>query len=122
MGAMAYPCQLEAGLGCFRTMTEQEEIAQSVRMILLTRRGERPYRPDFGARLDRFAFENMDTTTRNLIRQEVVACLQTWEPRIWMIEVSFQPEPQDGQLIVNIQYQLRTSGLKGNTQIELSMT
>lgn len=122
MGAMAYPCQLEAGLGRFRTMTEQEEIAQSVRMILLTRRGERPYRPDFGARLDRFAFENMDTTTRNLIRQEVVACLQTWEPRIWMIEVSFQPEPQDGQLIVNIQYQLRTSGLKGNAQIELSMT
>lgn len=122
MGAMAYPCQLETGLGRFRTMTEQEEIAQSVRMILLTRRGERPYRPDFGARLDRFAFENMDTTTRNLIRQEVVACLQTWEPRIWQIEVNFRPEPQEGRLIVNIQYQLRTGGIPGDTQIELDMT
>lgn len=122
MGAMAYPCQFEAGLGRFRAMTEQEEIAQSVRMILLTRRGERPYRPEFGARLDRFAFENMDTTTRNLIRQEVVASLQTWEPRIWMIEVSFQPKPQDGQLIVHIQYQLRSSEIKGSTQIALGMT
>lgn len=122
MRAMAYPCQLAAGLGRFRPMTEQEEIAQSVRMILLTRRRERPYRPDFGARLDRFAFENMDTTTRNLIRQEVVASLQEWEPRIWMIEVSFQPEPQNGQLIVDIHYQLRTNGIKGSAQIELSMT
>lgn len=122
MRAMAYPCQLEAGLGRFRPLTEQEEIAQSVRMILLTRRGERPYRPDFGARLDRFAFENMDTTTRNLIRQEVVAALQEWEPRIWMIEVSFQPEPQNGQLIVDIHYQLRASGIKGSAQIELNMT
>lgn len=122
MRAMAYPCQLEAGLGRFRPMTEQEEIAQSVRMILLTRRGERSYRPDFGARLDRFAFENMDTTTRNLIRQEVVASLQEWEPRIWMIEVSFQPEPQNGQLIVDIHYQLRANGIKGSAQIELSMT
>lgn len=122
MHAMAYPCQLETGLGRFRPLTEQEEIAQSVRMILLTRRGERPYRPDFGARLDRFAFENMDTTTRNLIRQEVVAALQEWEPRIWMIEVSFQPEPQNGQLIVDIHYQLRASGIKGSAQIELNMT
>lgn len=122
MGAMAYPCQFESGLGRFRPLTEQEEIAQSVRMILQTRRGERPYRPTFGARLDRFAFENMDTTTRNLIRQEVVASLQMWEPRIWRIEVTFQPEPQEGELIVNVQYQLRTSGIQDSTQIALHMT
>lgn len=122
MGAMMYPCHLKSGLGRFQSMTELEEIAQSVRMILLTRRGERPYRPNFGTRLDQFAFENLDTTIRNRIRQEVVACLQTWEPRIWMIEVSFPSDPQDGQLIVQVEYQLRTSGIKGNSQIELSIT
>lgn len=119
MGAMACPCRLAAGLGKFRTMTEWEEIAQSVRMILLTRRGERPYRPDFGTRLHQFAFEAMDTTTCNLIRQEVVSCLHAWEPRIWNIQVSFVQRPEEGQLLVQVTYQTRSAGTPGDVQVEL---
>lgn len=122
MPSMAYPCQLVPGLGRFRTLTELEEIAQSVRMILLTQRGERPFRPDFGTRLNTFAFQQMDTTTSTLIRQEVVSALQTWEPRIWNISVFFDPQPQQGQLIVNVQYQVRSSGAQGSVQITQTMT
>lgn len=122
MGAMAYPCRLSAGLGRFGTLTEAEELAQSVRMILMTRRGERPYRPEFGARLEPFAFENMDTTTCNLIRQEVVSCLQTWEPRIWRIEVSFEERPEEGLLLVNVTYQARSDGSPGSAQVGLPLT
>lgn len=96
MAAMKFPCRLEPGLGRFQPLDELEEIAQSVRLILATRRGERPLRPQFGARLDRFAFEGMDTTTRTLIRQEVVAVLQAWEPRIWNIQVDFESGPEPG--------------------------
>lgn len=121
MGAMAYPGQLVTGLGRFRALTELEEIAQSVRMILLTQRGERPFRPDFGTRLNTFAFEQMDTTTSTLIRQEVVSALQTWEPRIWNIEVSFDSQAQQGQLIVNVQYEVRSSGVQGSVQVTQTM-
>ena len=102
-------------------MTETEEIAQSVRMILTTRQGERPCRPEFGTRLDRFAFESMDTTTCNLIRQEVVASLQRWEPRIWMIEVTFEQHPEGGLLYVNVQYQICSSGIAGQEQVRLDL-
>lgn len=121
MGAMAHPSQLVTGLGRFRTLTELEEIAQSVRMILLTQRGERPYRPDFGTRLNSFTFEQMDTTTSTLIRQEVVSALQTWEPRIWNIQVSFDQQTQKGQLIVNVQYEVRASGVRGAVQVTQTM-
>lgn len=110
MTAMRFPCRLEPGLGRFRPMDELEEIAQSVRLILATRRGERPFRPKFGARLDRFAFEGIDTTTRTLIRQEVVAVLQAWEPRIWNIEVGFEDGPEAGMLVVRVSYRVRRSG------------
>lgn len=119
MGAMAYPGCLVTGLGRFRTLSETEEIAQSVRMILTTRRGERPYRPSFGTRLDQFAFESMDTTTCSLIRQEVISSLQTWEPRIWMIEVSFNKQPAEGRLFVNVRYQVRSTGVQGSARIGL---
>ena len=121
MGAMAFPGQLMDGLGRFGTLTETEEIAQSVRMILTTKRGERPCRPEFGTQLDRFAFESMDTTTCNLIRQEVVSSLQKWEPRIWMIQVSFEQHPESGVLNVDVQYQICASRVTDRQQLTLQM-
>lgn len=119
MGAMAFPCRLESGLGRFRPLTEQEEIAQSVRMILTTRRGERRFRPKFGAHLDQYAFETMDTTTCNLIRQEVVSALQTWEPRIWNIRVEFDRRPEEGQLVAVVSYEVRRSGIRASQPVSL---
>lgn len=119
MGAMAFPCRLESGLGRFRPLTELEEIAQSVRLILTTRRGERPFRPKFGTRLDLYAFEAMDTTTCNLIRQEVISSLQAWEPRIWNIQVDFGHRPEEGRLIVSVSYEVRKSGVVHSQQIGL---
>lgn len=122
MAAMAFPCRLEAGLGRFRPPTEEEEIAQSVRLILGTRRGERPFRPEFGTRLDQFAFESADTTTRSLIRQEVVSALQSWEPRICKIEVSFEPAQEDGVLLAQVSYQIRQTGGAGQQSLRLPTT
>ena len=119
MAAMAFPCRLESGLGRFRPLTELEEIAQSVHLILTTKRGERRFRPKFGTHLDQYAFETMDTTTCNLIRQEVVAALQTWEPRIWNIRVEFDRRPEEGQLIATVFYEVRRSGAAASQSVSL---
>ena len=119
MAAMAFPCRLESGLGRFRPLTELEEIAQSVHLILFTRKGERRFRPQFGARLDQYAFETMDTTTCSLIRQEVVAALQTWEPRIWNIRVEFDRRPEAGQLIAIVSYEVRRTGVTASQPVSL---
>ena len=111
MATMGFPCRLESGLGRFRRLSELEEIKQSVHLILTTRRGERPFRPSFGVNLDQYAFELMDATTCNLIRQEVIAALQMWEPRIWNIRAEFDRQPENGQLIVNVFYEVRRSGI-----------
>lgn len=119
MAAMAFPCRLESGLGRFRPLTELEEIRQSVHLILTTRRGERPFRPTFGANLDQYAFELMDTTTYNLIRQEVVSALQAWEPRIWNIRVEFDHRPEAGRLIAAVFYEVRRTGIAVSQPVAL---
>ena len=122
MSAMGFPCRLDSGLGRFRPLTELEEIRQSVHLILTTRGGERPFRPKFGTRLDQYAFELMDTTTFNLIRQEVVAALQAWEPRIWNIRVEFDHRPEAGQLIANVFYEVRRTGVAVSQPVVLQAT
>lgn len=110
MAAMSFPLKLDAGLGRFRRLTEEEEIAQSVRLILSTNRGERPYRPKFGSRLAQYAFEPVSTTLKTQIRLEIISALQAWESRIWNIEVAFEPDRNDGALVASVSYQILRSG------------
>jgi len=117
MAAMAFPCRLNGGLGRFRRLTEAEEVAQSVRLILATRKGERPLRPAFGTDLDRFAFEGVNNTTRNLLRREVTAGLLEWEPRITDVQISFDHRPEEGTLYVQVDYRLVRSGQSGRVTV-----
>lgn len=110
MAAMAFPTKLDAGLGRFRRLSYEEEIAQSVRLILATNRGERPFRPKFGSNLSQFTFEPVTTTLKNQLRIEIISSLQAWEPRIWNIRVDFEPEQNGGALIAELSYQLLSTG------------
>lgn len=121
MYAMTFPLKGDEGLGRFRRLTLAEEVEQSVRLILTTRRGERPLRPKFGAGLDRFAFENQGATTQNLIRREVIAALTEWEPRAQDPEVTFRRRPEEGKLFVNVSYRVASTGERGQAGVELSI-
>jgi len=118
---MTYPLRADEGLGRFRRLNLAEEVEQSVRLILTTRKGERPMRPKFGADLDRFAFESQGTTVQNLIRREVVAALTEWEPRVRDPEVAFRSCPEEGKLYVSVSYRLFLTGEKGQAGVELAL-
>ncbi len=121
MYAMSVPLKADEGLGRFRRLTLAEEVEQSVRLILTTRRGERPLRPRFGAGLDRFAFENLGATTQNLIRREVIAALGQWEPRARDPEVTFLRRAEEGKLFVNVSYRLASTEERGQAGVVLSI-
>lgn len=117
MPAMAFPMKLDAGMGRFRRMTYEEEIAQSVRLILTTNRGERPYRPKFGSNLSHYTFEPVTTTLKQQLRIEIISSLQAWEPRIWNIQVEFAPEQNNGGLLAQISYQILSNGQTAQVSI-----
>lgn len=121
MYAMTYPLRADEGLGRFRRLTLSEEVEQSVRLILTTRRGERPLLPKFGTRLDRFAFEGLGATTQNLIRREVIAALSEWEPRAKEPEVTFRRQPEEGKLYVDVSYRLASTGERRAAGVELHL-
>lgn len=119
MACFSFPMALDPALGRFLMPDEAAEIRQSVLLILTTRRGERPFRPDFGTHLDRFAFENPDTTACNMIRQEIVSALHAWEDRVREIEVAFERQDAQGALIVHISYTVRRSGMADHVAMPL---
>jgi len=64
----------------------------SIRMILSTVPGERPYRPTFGSWLPTIVFANMTETAAYRAAAEVKRALRDWEPRIKVQDILFDLE------------------------------
>lgn len=66
---------------------EVQHIIESIKQILLTRKGERVNEPEFGADLYHVIFENLDETLLNVLTFKIQDALQRWEPRIEVNDV-----------------------------------
>ena len=95
--------------GRIRMCGGDDDIAQAVRLILNTKRGERVMRPDFGCRLCDFAFEAFSESVRSEMIEEVKNALIMHEPRISDVEVTIDDIAPEGRIVLNISYVVRTT-------------
>jgi uncharacterized protein len=86
---------------------EDQNVQQSIWLILLTDVGERLYRPEFGCRLSELAFAPLNSETLMLMRIYVQEALEQWEPRIEVEQVVALPIPDAGRVDLTIFYRLR---------------
>jgi uncharacterized protein len=103
-----FPLRADAG-GESAMVEAEEDIRQSIRIILGTNHGERVMRPSFGADLQRLVFEPINTATLALARHRVEQALITWEPRIDSITVNVSAEPELGRLLIDVSYRMRAT-------------
>ena len=93
----------------------EEDIRQSIMIIMGTEPGERIMRPDFGAGLNRFVFEPANTTTMALIQTRVHDALVDWEPRIEVQAVKVTVDANERNLLlIEITYRVRATNTLHN--------
>src|SRR4051794_2446264 len=88
----AFPVRTDA-TASIATNLGHERIRQSIRIILGTALGERPYRPEFGCAIHNLLFEVLDARLAGRVEREVRASLVRWEPRIIVKRVLAKPDP-----------------------------
>jgi phage baseplate assembly protein W len=104
---VAFPMRVNA-TGGLALVSSDEEIAESIRLILGTSPGERPMRPDFGCPIHNHLFGSVDASMIGMLGYEVSNSLGLWEPRIEVIDVVVSPdESQPSLLYIDITYQVR---------------
>lgn len=109
-----FPPRVEAD-GSLTTAAYEEDIRQAIRIILGTNRGERQMRPDFGAGLNSFVFEPVNTTTMQLVKTRVEEALIDWEPRIDVDSVTVTTDDtQRNTLLIDIAYRVRATNSQRN--------
>ncbi|NLX10727.1 MAG: GPW/gp25 family protein [Chloroflexi bacterium] len=105
----AFPPAIEPD-GTASLVAYEEDIRQSIRIILGTNPGERVMRPDFAAGLNDFLFEPLNATTLARIGQRVRDALIDWEPRIDVLDVRVTADRvQRSLVLIDVHYRVRAT-------------
>lgn len=111
----AMPVALDPRTGRIAQSAYEEDIRQSIRIILETAPGERVMRPDFGCGIHELVFTNLDSTTLQLIRSSVEEALRRYEARIEVLGINVDDsEALSGKLLVELEYNVRKTNQTGN--------
>ena len=85
-------------------LKNENAIARSVRNIVMTLPGEKPFNPDFGSNVSALLFENMDEVTSSLIVDEIRTSIDNYEPRVELLSVDVNPDFEGNSYDVGIVY------------------
>lgn len=84
---------------------DNQAIKADLLHLILTRRGQRLYKPDFGTDLLKFIFEPEDGMTLNGIKEEIVNVVKAYLPQLQIDELSIEESDEDiYAAVVTIKY------------------
>ena len=111
----AFPPSFDAEIGVILLVEAQEDIQQSIGILLSTALGERVMRPDFGCNLKVFQFEPMNSGFLAYMRDLVYKALVLHEPRIRVDNIQISSDEQlEGKLLIIIDYFIRNTNSRNN--------
>ena len=88
------------------TIRDEDAIKRSVRNIIFTILGEKPFEPNFGSVINNALFELNTELNQIRISDEVKNSLENYEPRIAGISVSVSIYPDSNELNCTVQYDI----------------
>ncbi|SIO07610.1 GPW/gp25 family protein [Algoriphagus halophilus] len=92
----------------------EEDIQQSLIILLNTTLGERVMRPDYGANMEDLLFEALNVTTATMISNRIKKAILFHEPRVKVEDIDLRPEYQDGKVEVIITYVIISTNNRRN--------
>ena len=85
-------------------LKNESSIARSVRNLVLTIQGERPFQPVLGTGVNNLLFDNMDKLTASAIRSELRTTIENYEPRVEINEILVTADFERNAFDVTLQY------------------
>lgn len=110
-----FPLQIDPRTGKFAMSSREENIRESIEIILKTSLGERVMRPDFGTDAIDYVFAVREDSPAQTLAFELERDLVLQEPRIVDVKVNCtNPQVTDGSMVINIDYTVRSTNNRYN--------
>ena len=109
-----FPIKLDSS-GKFKLSKYEEDIEESIRIILGTIPGERVMRPEFGCGIYEYIFSTINISNLALIEEEVKKALTLYEPRIEIIKIKASADTnREGLVLIEIGYRVISTNTRQN--------
>ena len=94
---------------------DEEDIGESLRLLLSTRPGERVMQPDYGCGLHAMVFESIDESTVTELKDIIERAVLFYEPRITLEKIDMNTEDEmEGRLKIQLNYTVRRTNTRSN--------
>ena len=88
------------------TIRDEDAIKRSVRNIIFTILGEKPFEPNFGSVINESLFDLNTSLNEIRVADEISASLRNYEPRISDIDVTVTVAPDTNEMNCTVQYEI----------------
>jgi phage baseplate assembly protein W len=87
-------------------LKNENAIAQSIKNLILTSPGERFFNPNLGSGIFESLFDNIDFISATQLQASAENIINTYEPRVRLIEVKVDPRPDDNAFVMTVSYEI----------------
>lgn len=110
----AWPVTFDKDSKTVEMVADEEDIRESLQILLATIRGERVMRPDYGASLQDKIFEPLRTSTAARLSEDIRRAILFHEPRIKLEDVTYQQETEEGYILIHLSYTIIATNTRTN--------
>jgi uncharacterized protein len=114
----SFPPTFERDTGSVTLVSDEEDIKQSLNILLSTSLGERVMQPEYGCNLTDYLFESLSSSVIGYIKDRVKNAILYYEPRIiaGKIEVTSDAsfELVEGRFTISIEYTIAGTNSRFN--------
>ncbi len=104
-----FPITVNHSTGRIELTYYEENIQESIYIILMTKPGERVMQPEFGCHIYDYLFQRSDYTVLVQMEHVVREALVRWEPRIRDIQVNASVPAGGEQVLIEVNYRVRST-------------
>ena len=88
------------------TIRDEDAIKRSVRNIIFTILGEKPFEPNFGSVINESLFDLNTNLSEIRVSDEIRSSLLNYEPRISNVDVTVTVAPDTNEMNCTVQYEI----------------
>ena len=85
---------------------DDNSIKQSIRNLVMTTPGEKPFQPNIGCGVYSLLFEPLDAFSADAIKSEIINTINQYERRVQLRNVNCIPFKGNNKISVTVQYQV----------------
>ncbi len=110
----SFPPGFSRGENSVKMVDEEEDIRQSLVILLSTIKGERVMQPDYGSNMEELLFEPLTVSFAKKISDQIERAILFYEPRIKTDDISFNQDNENGLVEIRIDYTIIATNNRRN--------